>query len=225
MDSLALRAFISVCLIMVPAIGFGIAGMRGVMALAIVAGGLAAAFVNFDQISKIRALSFGLERVERATKNAEEATEELRRVARPLFLASMANLAWGNRFDGIPIRQQHEIVREIEAAAPVLHMQNDPELQDLVNDFYGLQQFDRLNRLRHYVERNKDREEASRQSISGRIDQLNRNHSSPATEGQIRGAFGGEPLLPTEERLLDYYLYYVQNRALAPGDDGQHRVE
>jgi len=216
MDSVALRAFICASIILVPAIGFGIANMPKVMGLAIGAGVAASIFVNVDKIATFSGFGVKAE-MRQAIKEAYATTEALKRLAEPLMLAAIDTLTYGSRFSGVPWSQKHEVLRSLDEVAGELSLQGNAEISAARSNFFRLHTWDHYNRFESSLrELNLDRETADRVHALKQYDTENF-----PTEDQIVAALGPDVsvrLGEAQREALRDYMFYRDNRRLRSPD-------
>jgi hypothetical protein len=91
-----MRALASAALVLVPTVGFGVWERPAEMGLALIAGAIAAAFLNLEKFERFKGAGFEAE-MRHVVKEAHVTIEALRSVARPLIATTLRLLTVGNR--------------------------------------------------------------------------------------------------------------------------------
>lgn len=214
MDSPALRIFLSVALILVPAMGFGIAKMPKEMGIALAAGVIAAIFVNLDRIAKFSGFGINAE-MRDAIQEAYATTDALRKLARPLMVAAVDTLTFGNRWSGIPVEQRHKLLEEFDQLAGELNLRDFPELQQARRDFFRFGTWDQYMEFVRSLNDLKVDEDTTKRLIALR----QYDTEKYPTREEVMEALGTfrQQLQPAQLARLDGYLFYRERRKLKPG--------
>ncbi|MBC8492341.1 MAG: hypothetical protein H8D43_01045 [Chloroflexi bacterium] len=207
----------SVLLVLVPALYFGYVGKPTEMLLAIVAGGLAAAFLNIERIRWIKAGPSGFEtELKQAIEEAYATTKSLKALARPLLLATFHILTVGGHYGWgrLATPEKHSLISELEAITEALSL-DDQKIKEARDRFYRNATWEHYRRFMSKVIEDKHPDT----EIQGGLRALLRTDSSDfPSEKEIRGQLGdlSEALEPDHIELLQDYLYYKENRSLRP---------
>lgn len=211
-----IRIYISVLLILVPPIGFGIAKMPKEMGLALAAGVFAACFVNIDKIAKFSGFGINAE-MRQAIDEAYATTAALKKLATPVLVSAVNILAYGGRYSGVPAQTKERLIKEFDQLAEELSLQDLPELRKARDGFFALHTRDAYRAFLSSL-RDLRLPEVTMNTLRALQDRI--PEESP-TESAIRGALGSEAskLGSEQTECLADYLYYRDNRRLRRGPD------
>lgn len=104
---------ISLALILVPTLSFGIMGKVAEMGVALAAGALAAAFLHLDKLQKFKGAGVEIE-LRKAVEEAQATLETLKDFTDPVYISTIKIMSEGHTWNGAPEDTQHDIVRKIE---------------------------------------------------------------------------------------------------------------
>lgn len=195
---------ISLLLILVPTLYFGLVGRAAEMGVALAAGALSAAFLNFDKFQSFKGAGIEFE-LKKAVEEAYATMEHVKAISEPLFISSIKMMTEGHTFDGIPEADQHRIVSMIGKVTEN-NLASD-EVKSAVEGFY---KFNLRYKYRDIIEYNsKDYSEISKR-LAGLMDD---EASVFPTGNQIRQVLNELPIIPAAlEELIQDYIFYKENR-------------
>ncbi|MGE5588603.1 MAG: hypothetical protein ACM3ZO_10400 [Clostridia bacterium] len=181
------------------------------MGLAIVAGAIAAAFLNLDRIEHFKGAGFEAE-MKRVVEKAYATIENLKDLARPLILSTLDILTSSGRWGGMDLHQKHELAKGLERVARSLTL-HDKDLESARETFYRYHVWDHYTEFTNAVSKEKDVDD----SVKNRLAAL-RNYESldyPSKELIVRTlGYAAEAVSPETKETLADYLYYLKERHL-----------
>jgi len=118
-----LKAALSVLIVLGAGLPFGYLGKPTEMGLGILAGAIAATFINIDKIQRVKGGSFEAE-MRMVVNEAYATIESLRQLAKPLIRSAMYNITRGNRLGQTP-DEESVITAELESLASELKIIDD----------------------------------------------------------------------------------------------------
>lgn len=110
------RIFFTLVLIFGPSTAFGCFGKTAEMGIALTAGALAAAFVNFDKFEKFKGagIEFEIKKAEKIISEANATLEQLRAVTEPLIVSNIKIISEGLTWDGFPEKEEEKFLSIIQ---------------------------------------------------------------------------------------------------------------
>lgn len=206
------KPLISVILVLVPPLVFGFLGKPTEMGIAMVAGSIAAFFINIDQFQRFKVGSFQAE-MKRAVEEAYASIEEVRKLGRVLIEVALRTLTMANRYDGMDAHQKHALRDDLKRMADELRLENDQSLREVDEQFCRYFAWDLFGCFAGQVRQ----DVGIPTEVCERLSQM-RDYSSTDFPGRDRiEAVLGEHFtrLSSETlELLEAYLYYRDNRQL-----------
>jgi hypothetical protein len=200
----------SVLVILGPALLFGLSEMPVEMGLAIVAGALAAAFVNIEKIRRVRGGGFEAEMRE-VVDEAYATVDALRELAKVSMRSVLYNLTMSGRWGGLEAFENHALRDDFRRLSKELGIADDPELLAEFERFFRYNAWDHFERFRTKVSK------VVPEDVQARLLALKaRSTSDYPGRAEIETILGEdiEKLDDTHQALLDDYLYYISEREL-----------
>ena len=205
------KDIISVVIILIPALIFGIMGKAAEMGLAIVAGSITAAFLNIDRFqSDSGALT------EKEMKEAVDETyiaiDNLKEISIPLIVSTLNTIIYSGRYGGLGINKRHDLKNDIEVIINKLGI-NDNNVKSILEDFYRVSTRD----LFQYFTTEFLKGKSNYNEISDKLNNICNWKSTnyPTKENILEVLNVNEnDLNELELGKLKDYLYYKQNRKL-----------
>ena len=149
-----LKKIISVLLIIVPACYFGDLGDHIAMGLAIVAGGVAAAFIFLDKFREFRGAGFEA-KLKDTIQEAQVTINQMRDLMTPLVTFALHQITHSNRMGSGIIGRDH-IYDLIVSVASKLDIDQDKEVSERIDEFLRYRAFDLYREI--YAPRSRIRE-------------------------------------------------------------------
>jgi len=199
-----LRAIISVCLILIPGLLFGIFGRPIEMGIAVTAGALGAAFLNLSALESFK--GGGFEAKMRQAINDVYATEKsVRELATSLICTTLDILTTANRFNSHSSQQtKHDYVLKLEDVASELSIGDSEDVLSALDKFYNYHAGDLYMDFTYHFQ-------------GAELHQyLDRENGVLPDESSIRKNVEELSLkiTPEAEEALQDYLHYLQTREL-----------
>lgn len=135
-----IRNLIIVLIIIGPGLAFGFFGKPTEMGLAIVAGAIAAAFINIDKIQKFKGAGFEAE-MRRVVDEAYATTENLKEMTVPLVWSTMNMLNHLNRWGSIDFVEKNEMKDHIKSVVENFEIK-DKRIMDTFDKFQRFHTWD-----------------------------------------------------------------------------------
>lgn len=205
------KSLISAIIVLLPACAFGLLRMPTEMGLVIVAGAIAAAFLNLDRIERFRFRGAGFEaEMKRVVEEAYATIENLKALAKPLVLSTLNILTFSGRWGGMDPHQKHELAEELERVAKSLSL-HDKDLESAKEMFYRYHVWDHYTEFIDAISKEND------DSVKNRLAALRYHESAdyPSEELIIRTlGHAAEAVSPETKETLEDYLYYLKERRL-----------
>jgi hypothetical protein len=175
------------------------------MGVALAAGAIAAAFLNIDKLQKFKGAGIEVE-LKQAVAEAQATLENLKEFTTPLFVFSIKYMSEGQTANGIPIKQQHDIVQSIEKIAEKNEISTD--LKEAVERFYNLNMGWIFNKISSEVHKYR------RSDIEKMLWQLKDDNAAVyPSEKQLRDLLKDLPHISSElNEAIENYAYYRQNK-------------
>lgn len=207
------KSLISAIIVLLPACAFGLLRMPTEMGLAIVAGAIAAAFLNLDRIERFRFRGAGFKaEMKRVVEEAYATIESLKALAKPLVLSTLNILTFSGRWGGMDLHQTHELAEGLERVAKSLSL-HDKDLESAKEMFYRYHVWDHYTEFIDAISKEEDTDD----SVKDRLAAL-RNYEStdyPSEELIVRMlGHAAESVSPETKETLADYLYYLKERRL-----------
>lgn len=205
-----MKNFFTIATIIGPALVFGFMGKTVEMGLAIVAGGVAGAFLNLDKFERFSGAGFEAE-LKKAVEEAYATVNNLKDVAKPLIMISMSNLTYSMRFGGMDFQEKNNHSKELEKISQSLEMQ-DAELEETFKVFYRYHTWDLYSLFINSVY-----QETQNHELNKNLNDL-KNYSSEAypTKEIIDSILESYNYSFSEisRKKLDNYIYYQEHREM-----------
>lgn len=206
-----LKTLITLALILGPPMTFGFLGKPKEMGISVLAGAVAAAFLNIDKFKRFKGAGFEAEMKEVVDK-ADATVNSLRELVKPLILATIDILTSAGRWGGMETPQKHKLMADLEKTAHSISLK-DRELEDARDKFFQFHTWDHFD----YFIRKASAAKNIDNEIKKKLFEKVKYHSSDfPTKGEILAILGScANILPEDatEALSDY-LYYIKNRKL-----------
>jgi hypothetical protein len=203
----AFRALLSALLPLGPAVWFGLCSKPKEMGLAILAGSIAAAFLNIDKIKSFKGGGCAAEmrELQKAKAEAYATIEELRQVTKPVLELGLYTLASYGRVGGMDTAIKHRLRDDILRIAKDVKVSEDAALQSADDLFIRLHTWDHFSA---FVESLPQTTKANLRSMQNYL-----SDAYPSRQ-DIETALHGQVLDDSAKALLDDYLYYMRHRHL-----------
>lgn len=206
------RALVSIALVLGPALLFGLKSMPTEMGIAVVAGAIAAGFVNINEIQSFKGAGFEA-KMRKAVDEAYATTEALRGLAKPLIEATMHILTKASRWGGMDENTKHTLRCDLERLAGQMGLAADASLRQAYDDFYLYHAWDHF----HAFARSVGKLETIPTDVRDQLSKLQDYSSStfPTREQimKVLGSHQAQLQRPQLERLEDFF-HYVRHRVL-----------
>lgn len=200
---------ISLLCIVCPGLYFGFIGKPTEMGLAIVAGAIAAAFMNIDKIQRFKGAGFEAE-MKKAVDEAYATLENLRELATPLLVSILANLTYFGRFGGMDPHRKHKFKDELKDIADKLSI-TDNELDEALKIFHRYHAWDHVSQIIDEVRK----EQILPPDELKKLSEIKDYSSDKLPSVHEITNLIGEVKLPERIQLLfDDYEYYLTNKRL-----------
>lgn len=205
-----IKASLSVALVLGSVLPFGYLGRPTEMGIALLAGGIAAAFLNIDKIQRVKGAGFEAE-MRKAVEEVYATTGSLRQLAKVMLRSTLHMLTMLGRLTGSSEEHQKHVFRsEIERLGKELGLGDDQDLRCTHELFFQYHAWDYfgafVEQLRNAIpDTTYERLRAMRDYSGG---------SHPSRK-DIEAVLGNDIDLDAlgRERLEDY-IHYVQYRTL-----------
>ena len=206
-----MRALASALLVLGPACVFGYWEKPVEMGVALIAGAIAAAFVNIEKFERFKGAGFEAE-MKRAVEQAYATTEALRDVARPLIATTLSILTMGNRLGGMDARQQHDLRGDLERISNELGIGSDTGLKAAHELFFRYQTWDHYSR---FIDRVWPIESIPIEVRQQLVQAKSYSDAGFPTREQVNAIFGEHVDKVSQEQweLFEDYLHYRDKRS------------
>lgn len=130
-----MKTFISILLILIPTLIFGIFQMPVQMTISLFAGFASAMILNIEKFDYFKAgqLEAKLREADKVIAEANATIEQLRSVAEPLLNSNLLLLIYDGVIDGIKISEKEEILQELLTIKDEINL-NDDHTNELISN-------------------------------------------------------------------------------------------
>lgn len=198
-----MKEVFSVLFLLGPSMAFGFMGKTTEMGLAIIAGGLASAFLNLDKLQEFK--GGGLEiKLREAVNEAYVTIENLKSVSKPLLIATLNLLIYGNRWGGIGKKKNHDIWEMVNSTINSLDIQSDGEVEVARKAYISLNTRDLYQQFTLSIQ---DAE------LRKKLDQIfDLGKSVFPKENNVDNIVKITELSPDSKEKLNDYIYFLNNQ-------------
>jgi DNA-directed RNA polymerase subunit F len=200
------RNILSLFVIVVPGLYFGIIGKPTEMGLAVVAGAIAASFINIDKIQRFKGAGFEAE-MKKAVEEAYATVENLKELGKPLIISILVNITHFGRLGSIDPLKKHKIAEDLKQISKVLSL-DDKELTEAINTFHRYHTWDLISSLIDEVRQSKFKQEIQTKLVEIR----NYDSNNFPTKENLYEIFDGIELSEKIEEMIKDYDYYLKNK-------------
>ncbi|GAA0358762.1 hypothetical protein [Bacillus horti] len=208
-----MRVSFSILVILVPSLYFGWGGKPTEMGLAIIAGAIAACFINIDKIQRFKGAGFEAE-MRRTIEEAYATVDTLKEITKPLIISTIKNLTYGGRYGGIGIDEKHKMKTELNNIAQKLSIL-DNDIKDAVDTFHKYHALDYISDIEREVYNNNDTDVEIRKRLS---ELKNYNSDKLPNANELRRVFTGEVIPSSINDIIDDYEYYLKYKRIRNDD-------
>jgi len=212
----AFKSLITLVVIIVPSYYFGTKGMPTEMGLSIVAGALAAGFLNIDKIELLKGAGFEARmkaEVQKAVDEAYATIEQLKTLGKPTIISLLKIIVYHNRLSGLKCSDEHKLIKDLKELARSMSIDNSPDFTETIDVFYRFRTWDKYSFFVLKALNNLNGNDFH--LLRDGLESLNKSNTKdyPSRE-QIMTVLGDYASKLSSEalKLLDDYLYYVANK-------------
>lgn len=134
---------ISIIIILVPGLVFGLVGKPTEMGLSIVGGCLACTFYNIDKFDKFKGAGFEAE-LKKVVQEAQLTIEEMRKITKPLILFSYHQLTHAGRWGG-GHEKSDDLIKNLMTTVQTLSIEDDEDIKHSKEEYYRYKCWDAYN--------------------------------------------------------------------------------
>jgi hypothetical protein len=196
---------VNILIIVIPGLIFGLLDKPTEMGLAIVAGAIAAAFLNLEKIQRFKGAGFEAEmkaEVQQVVNEAYATMDKLREIAKPLIITCLNTMTVQGRFfsnSEVPVKV--ELQSEIKKAINSLSI-NDQNVSEALNKFHRYHTWDIFRfYIREVALIDRDKADAIQNLV-------NYDSSNFPTREKVQSIVAGIDVSPTgKEWLEDFFVF------------------
>ena len=222
-----IKTFFSIFCIIVPALYFGIKGKPTEMGIAVIAGAIAACFINLDKFKSIKGAGFEaqLRETKETIDKAIITVEKLKEIIAPMILNTLHSITYMGRYSaGGPTSQKDKIRDYCSEIKKGLGIDND-EIEAAVKQYNTYSLWDAFSNIEHSVSYSECLGKTIIANINNALSQPNmyKDDKLPSVEFIERifienGIISDK--IPVEiKKAFDNYSYRVKNNASLFEDD------
>ena len=207
-----MKVVFSVLLALIPALAFGYLRQPTEMGLAIIAGGLAAVFVNIDKIQRVKGAGFEAE-MRKAVEETYATREALRQLGKPLLELILHILTMAGRVGGMNPHQKHVFRTELERLGQDLGVAGDQAVRSAHELFFRYHTWDHFDNFASHVHEVQVIPEGTCEKLM-----IMRKYESSdyPSRDDIEAALGNDAdkLRAADKERLEDYIHYREQRNL-----------
>lgn len=205
------KSAVSAAIVLLPTCIFGVLGKPTEMGLGIVAGAIAAAFLNLDRIERFKGAGFEAE-MKKVVAEAYATIENLKDLAKPLILSTLNILTFSGRWGGMDPYQKHELAENLERIAKSLSLQ-DNDFESAMEVFHRYHTWDHYTQFIDAVSKEKDIDDSAKDRLAALRNYESTDYPSKELIDWTLGR-AAETVSPETKEILEDYLYYLKERRL-----------